>query len=80
MSQKFEGRYSVNDGYAGKSRPHHFQITAEELTDDMDDAALESLYEACVQDHFEQNITPSAESADEFIEWAKEQIAARAAR
>lgn len=77
MSKKFQGRYGVNDGYAGGARPHHFTVYDYELEDDMTDDQLERLYEEAVEESFAQNITPYPERVDEFIAWAREQLAAR---
>lgn len=74
---KFQAKYQVEDGYAGKDRPRHFNIDPSQLEDDMDDGDLERFYEEAVQEHFEQNIAPAAERVDEFIAWAKARIAER---
>jgi predicted sulfurtransferase len=77
MTDKFKGRYEVSDGYVGGSRPHHFKFDASDLEDDMTDVDLVNAYEQAAQDHFEEHITPSVERVDEFIKWAREQLAAR---
>lgn len=78
MTEKFKGSYQVDDGYCGGSRPQSFTISADEIEDDMDDKDLENLYYEEMQDHFVQNISPVSDQVSEFIEWAKEQMAARA--
>lgn len=77
MTAKFKARYQAQDGYAGGSRPKHFTIISDELEDDMDEESLIAFYEDAVQSHFEQNVTPGAERVDEFVAWAREQLAKR---
>lgn len=71
---RFEATYEAEDGYAGGSRPQHFEIRPEDVEEDMDDAALTELFEAQMQEHFQQNIYPTKyqSSLDEFIDWAKQ--------
>jgi len=78
-SKTFRGRYQVQDGYAGGARPKYVEIHADELEDDMDDAAIIELYEAIIQTDFEEKVTPAAERTDEFLVWAHEQLSARSA-
>ena len=69
----------MTDGYVGGSRPQHFSINAADLEDDMDDAALERFYADAVYEDFQQRITPESERNEEFVAWAREQLAKRAA-
>ena len=71
----FKGTYYVDDGYVGKSRPHHFEIDDFEIEDDMTDENLEELYENLMISDFEDKIHPYSQNVKEFIQWAKEQIA-----
>ena len=75
---KFQGRYQVDDGYAGGSRPQHFTVNEWELEDDMTDADLERLYEELAEDHFRENISFSLSRSADFVEWAKKKLADRA--
>jgi hypothetical protein len=75
--EKFEARYKVEDGYAGGARPQYFKISADELDDEMTDEQLIEFYEDAVQADFEERISPGAERVDEFVAWAREQLAAR---
>lgn len=76
MTEKFEACYQVDDGYVGKYRPKTFTISSSDLDEAMSDEELEELYDEAVEDHFRQHIYPSAERKEEFVEWAKQQIAA----
>ena len=72
---KFKGIYKVDDGYAGGSRPRYFDIEDFEIEDDMSDGDLEELYENIMIEDFEDKIHPYGQNVQEFIQWAKEQIA-----
>lgn len=76
MTEKFEACYQVDDGYVGKRRPKTFTIHAGDLDEEMSDEELEEFYDEAVEEHFRQHIYPSAERKEEFVEWAKQQIAA----
>ena len=78
MTATFEARYQANDGYCGKQRPKYFKIDASELEDDMDEEGLIEFYEQEVENHFQEHVHPDAERVDEFVAWAREQLAARA--
>ena len=79
QGDKFKGRYTVDDGYVGGSRPHHFSFYADDLDDVMTDVDLVNAYDQAVQDHFKQRITPEASDVEAFIVWAREQLAKRGA-
>lgn len=72
--EKFQCRYEIEDGYAGKSSPQYFDIYESDIEDDMDETDLESMFDELMQDDFYQNIYPYEKNKDEFIEWAKEII------
>lgn len=71
MTDKFEVRYEVEDGYVGKSRPQFFKIDSSEIEDDMGDEELSELYHDMVQNDFDQKISPGGENLDEFLDWAR---------
>jgi hypothetical protein len=77
MSEKFQGRYQVQDGYAGGARPKYVSIDADGIEDDITDEELIEYYEDAIQQHFEENVTPGAERVYEFVSWAREQLAKR---
>lgn len=77
MTEKFQARYQVHDGYAGGARPKHFTISADDLEDDMTEEQLVEFYESSVQDHYDEHVFPGAERVDEFVAWARAQLAAR---
>ena len=78
MAEKFQARYQVQDGYAGAARPKHFNISADELEDDMTtEEQLVEFYEIAVQGHYDEYVSPCAERVDEFVSWARAQLAAR---
>ena len=75
---KFEGKYTVADGYANQGgRPHYFRINADDLEEDMDEKDLLRFYEESAQDHFEQHISCETDREAEFLEWAREELAKR---
>lgn len=76
VGETFEACYQVDDGYVGKHRPKTFKIYANQLDEDLSEEELEELYDELVENHFRQNIYPSSERKEEFVQWAKEQIAA----
>lgn len=76
MSKTFQGRYEIEDGYAGGSRPQFFTIDAEELDDDMTDSDIASLYEDSAKAAFNQTTFFTVDS-DDFLKWAREQLKAR---
>lgn len=77
MAEKFQGRYQVQDGYAGGARPKYVTICADDLEEDMTDDELVEFYEDEIQRHYEENVSPGAERVDEFVSWAREQLARR---
>ena len=77
MSEKFNAKYSVDDGYAGASRPQHFHIDESEVEDDMDQQDLRMLYSEMVLEDVENKVSAYGENEEEFISWAKEVIASR---
>lgn len=74
---KFNAVYHVADGYVGKERPKYFSIHACDLEEDMSDEDLVNFFEEGMQDHFELNVFPEEHNRDEFIDWARQQLASR---
>jgi hypothetical protein len=76
----FEAQYQVEDGYVTGSRPQTFEIDAEDWEDDMDDRALRSFYDSEVIANFRDSgkIYPEPQRVDQFISWARGQLAKRA--
>ena len=81
IKDTFQAQYQVEDGYVTGGRPQIFQIHAEEIEDDMTDEALEDFYASEVTRNFNdsEKIYPVPEKADQFVTWAKAQIAERKA-
>jgi hypothetical protein len=50
--------WEIEDGYAGKSRPHYIDVPDEELDDCETDAEREDLIDGYVQEDFENKIYP----------------------
>jgi hypothetical protein len=75
----FEAQYQVEDGYVTGARPQRFKIHVEDLENDASDDALREFYDNEVDEHFKNNekIYPSSEKVDQFVAWAKAQIAHR---
>lgn len=74
---EFLVKYEVEDGYMGGSRPQSFRINSDLLTEEMTDDEIErSLYEATQEDML-QKISPVVNNSDEFVAWARIQIAKR---
>lgn len=67
----FSAKYSVDDGYAGGSRPHYVTIRSGEIEEDMTVEELHALYDELIQSDFEQKIMPCGENGDEFVVWAQ---------
>ena len=78
MKDTFEAQYVVEDGYAGPARPKYFQVYAGDLEDDMSEEELKDFYYGMVDEHFKENIYPSAEKVEHFVEWAREKLNERA--
>ena len=81
IKDTFEAQYQVEDGYVTGARPQRFQICAEEIEDDMTDEALEDFYASEVTRNFNdsEKIYPVPEKVNQFVTWAKAQIAKRKA-
>lgn len=79
MSDAFDGRYEVDDGYAGGSRPQHFRVYATDLDDEMTDEELVAFYEEVADDCFRQNIGITLRREAEFVSWARGVLNARKA-
>jgi hypothetical protein len=75
----FEAQYEVHDGYVCGSRPQSFEIDAGDLEDNMDDKALKSFYVSEVIVDFQDSgkIYPEPQKVDQFIAWARGQLAKR---
>ena len=81
-SNVFKAQYQVEDGYVTGSRPQTFEISAEDLPDDMDnDEALREFYDSEVSTDFQDSgkIYPQAQRVDQFVAWAKARLAEREA-
>lgn len=73
--QRFKVSYQVEDSYVGGSRPQHFYIDADELMDLEGDDQIEQLLEELTEENFRENIFWSLRNSDEFMAWARAQIA-----
>ena len=76
MAKEFKVRWEVGDGYAGKSRPQSFQISADDLNADMTVDDIRKMLIDITQEQFEQTVCWYLNNDDEFLEWAQERIAA----
>lgn len=65
MKQTANIDWEVSDGYCGKSRPHTTKIDQSELMDCDTEGDVRELISECIQDHFEQEVSPSWEQKDE---------------
>jgi hypothetical protein len=77
MGEKFKAIYLIGCKYPTSNMPMDFSIDSSAIEDDMDDADLRDLYGELCEEHFELNVTADYRREDEFIEWAKQQIAKR---
>ncbi len=75
----FEGEWEVYDGYAGGARPQYFHIGADWLDDDMSDDDLRRYYQETCEEEMRQRIECVVKKEDEFVAWAREQLAKREA-
>lgn len=69
--KKFKATYQVEDGYAGGSRPRHFDISADDIEDDMNEEDLKIMFDDLMYSDFNDNIYPYPvqRSRDEFVKW-----------
>lgn len=77
MAEDFRARYQVSDGYAGGARPQFFTIRSGDvpvcpITTDKE--LREAFFEMVTED-MQQKISAINENADEFVKWARSQIA-----
>lgn len=79
MNKRFNGKYEVYDGYAGGARPQHFSVLADEIQDDMSDEDLQSFFFELAEEAMRSTVEVCKTNHDEFIEWAREVLAKRAA-
>jgi len=73
---EFSVTWEADDGYCGGSRPQHFEIPSDVLDPSMDEKALRELFWEEVKTDFNQRVEPVCDQEEEFVEWAKERIAA----
>jgi len=52
-------KWQIADGYAGSSRPQYTEIDDYSIQECESDEELERLIEECIQDDFEQIVSPS---------------------
>lgn len=70
MDDIFTVTWDIDDGYAGKARPHHFGITADNIDVDMDEIELRRLFNEQLEQEFEKRISYYSSDEDAFVEWA----------
>jgi hypothetical protein len=73
-TEKFRVTWEAADGYVGGSRPHSFNITSDELEEDMSDDDLSGLFEERLREEFLESVSADTSDEDRFIAWAKQQI------
>jgi hypothetical protein len=66
--------YEIDDGYAGKSRPHHFDIEAEDF-EGLDGEKLEDAILDAADDHMRQNVSVVVRNLSEAADAIKEALA-----
>ena len=67
---KFKVRWEVSDGYVGGSRPHTFEIDADDF-EDMTEQQIEDAIYSQANDAMLEIVSPSVRNLDEAIEWVK---------
>jgi hypothetical protein len=78
MTDKFQVRYEVEDGYMGGARPQSFYISPSEIEVGMTDEQLESaLYDLAHEDMLQKVQAAVSTEAAEFIQWARAVLAQR---
>jgi len=79
MDDSFEVKWQwqAYDGYAGGARPQQFNIDADELDTSMTDSDIDNLFNEELQQDFLQTVEATADNYEDFMEWAKEVIAAK---
>lgn len=76
-NRRFPGRYELEDGYCGGSRPQSFSIGEGDLEDDMEEHELRTLFYEMAEEHMRQSIGIVGRNEDEFVKWAQGILAAR---
>lgn len=76
MANKFQCRYGVDDGFVSGGRSHAFTVNEDEI-EGMDESLLADYFDDCMQEVFEQKISPYSINKDEFIAWGKETLKAQ---
>jgi hypothetical protein len=71
---EFRVKWQVDDGYVNNG-PHHFTVYNDSLWPGMTDADINNLFWDELKDDFGQTASPSSEQGEEFLEWAKAEIA-----
>lgn len=66
----FTGRYELEDGYVGGSRPQCFKIPEDAIEVGMGNDALERLFYEFAEEHRNQCIGIAALNCEDFIKWA----------
>jgi len=70
MSDVFYVEWGVEDGYTGKARTHHFDISSDDIDQDMSEEDLRRLFQDSLQEEFDQRISFYSPDEDAFVEWA----------
>lgn len=76
MRDTFDVTYGNDDGYAGGDRPHSFEIDADDLYSDMTEESIKKMFwREIEQDFSNRHLHLYCDQEEEFVAWAKEQIA-----
>lgn len=74
----FTVKYEVDDGYVGGSRPQSFRIREGDFdfSHNMTDEQIKDAFFEAVEEEMRQRISACNTNEDDFLEWARAQIAA----
>lgn len=79
MSDEFEVRWQVEDGYVGGARPQDCDLSELDIEDNMSDEDLRELLYDTVRYEFEANISFFIDNESEALEWMRQKRDEKAA-
>jgi acetylglutamate synthase len=70
----FEVKWQADDGYAGGSRPQHFNIDSNVLDDSMTESDLRQMFQEELEQEFANKVHAVTQDEDAFVRWAQAKI------
>lgn len=72
MTEKFNVKWEVDDGYVGGSSPQSFDLHCFDIDADDEDTDLEEAFDDLLQEEFNQRARPVASNREEALEWMRQ--------